>query len=103
MLGKDRITDLADIFGLLSDPGRLTMVLALTQHPATAGALADAAGLSQSAASHALRLLRAHGIVQANRQGRQILYELADAHVADLLATAVSHVEHTYPDEIGDS
>ncbi|MDO4717153.1 MAG: metalloregulator ArsR/SmtB family transcription factor [Propionibacteriaceae bacterium] len=99
MLSKSRISGLAEIFGLLSDPGRLTMVLALIQSPATAGSLADAAGLSQSAASHALRLLRAHGIVQAKRQGRQIFYELADAHVADLLCTAVSHIEHTHPDE----
>ena len=59
------------------------------------GRLADLAGLSESGASHALRLLRAHRIVQARRDGRMVYYRLADEHVRQLLLIALQHAEHS--------
>ena len=59
--------------------------------------LALAAGLSQSATSHQLRLLRAGRIVRAAREGRHIRYTLHDHHVADLLAAVRHHHEHLAP------
>src|SRR5580698_4399401 len=75
------LVDVAEIFGLLSDPGRLRLLAALLESEASVGRLAQLAGLSESSASHALRLLRAHRIVQARREGRMVHYRLADDHV----------------------
>jgi ArsR family transcriptional regulator, lead/cadmium/zinc/bismuth-responsive transcriptional repressor len=88
------LEDAAEIFGLLSDPGRLRMLVALLDGEASVGVLAASAGLSESSASHALRLLRAHRIVQPRRQGRMVHYRLADTHVRQLLCVALEHAQH---------
>jgi ArsR family transcriptional regulator, lead/cadmium/zinc/bismuth-responsive transcriptional repressor len=85
----------ADVFGLLSDPGRLKLLLALLDGELCVCDLAAVTGLSESATSHALRLLRAHRVVTARRNGRMAYYRLADAHVRMLLDLAVAHTEHT--------
>ena len=85
---------LAGVFGLLADPGRLRILLVLRSGEANVGELSARCGLSESATSHALRLLRAHRVVRARRAGRLAFYSLADAHVRDLLDIAVAHAEH---------
>jgi ArsR family transcriptional regulator, lead/cadmium/zinc/bismuth-responsive transcriptional repressor len=92
--GQD-IADAADVFGLLSDPGRLRLLAILRGGEASVGELAERAGLSESATSHALRLLRAHRVVQVRREGRMAYYCLADAHVQVLIDVALEHAAHT--------
>jgi DNA-binding transcriptional ArsR family regulator len=89
------ISDAADVFGLLSDAGRLRLLAALRHGEASVGRLAELAGMSESATSHALRLLRAHRVVQVRRAGRMAFYRLADRHVQVLLDTAFAHAEHS--------
>lgn len=89
------VTDLADVFGLLSDPGRLRLMVALLGGELRVAELATAAGMSESATSHALRILRAHRVVSVRRSGRMAFYALADAHVRLLLDVALAHVEHS--------
>ena len=56
--------------------------------------MAAKAGASESAASHHLRLLRAHRVVQVRRSGRMAYYRLADSHVRMLLDIALTHIGH---------
>jgi len=95
MPAESDVVDLADVFGLLSDPGRLRLLVALLDGRLCVCDLAAATGLSESAASHALRILRAHRVVVVRRSGRMAYYSLADAHVRMLLDLALTHVEHT--------
>ena len=96
LLPADRdIADVADVFSLLADPGRLRLLTVLRAGEASVGQLAGLAHLSESATSHALRLLRAHRIVQVRRAGRMAYYRLADAHVRVLLDTALAHAVHS--------
>ncbi len=90
-----QIADTAEMFGLLADPGRLRLIACLRAGERNVGELAAAAGLSESATSHALRLLRAHRVVMVRRQGRQAFYSLADDHVRELLALALDHAAHS--------
>ena len=53
--------------------------------------LANHTGLSISAISHQLRLLRDRALVQASREGRAVFYSLADEHLRDLFRTGVQH------------
>ncbi|HEX6254265.1 MAG TPA: metalloregulator ArsR/SmtB family transcription factor [Euzebyales bacterium] len=91
----DQIGRLADVFALLGDPGRLRLLAALlSSDELCVTDLAVVSGLSESATSHALRLLRAHTVVRARRVGRHVHYSLRDGHVRTLLATAIDHVTH---------
>jgi ArsR family transcriptional regulator, lead/cadmium/zinc/bismuth-responsive transcriptional repressor len=89
------VADLADVFGLLSDPGRVRILTALLEGEMCVCDLAATSGLSESAVSHALRLLRAHRVVEVRRDGRVAYYTLADAHVRMLLDVGLTHVGHT--------
>ncbi|QBI56183.1 ArsR/SmtB family transcription factor [Streptomonospora litoralis] len=95
MPAESDLANTSDVFGLLSDPGRLRLLLALLEGELCVCDLAAATGLSESATSHALRLLRAHRVVAARRSGRMFYYRLDDAHVRMLLDVAVAHAEHT--------
>lgn len=104
-LGADdehAVTELAEIFALLGDPARMRILLRLSERPHRVGQLAAAIGLSPSATSHALRVLRLHRIVRATRVGRHATYELADEHVRQLLELARTHVHHSPPDHSRD-
>jgi len=96
MPGQRAVIDLADVFSLLGEPGRLALLVALLE----AGELcvcdlAAVTGMSESAVSHALRLLRAHRVVSVNRRGRMAFYRLADGHVRMLLDLGLTHTGHT--------
>lgn len=91
----DLIEDLASVFALLSDPGRLRLLTALLEGGELCVCdLAAAAGMGESAASHALRLLRAHAVVRVRRAGRMAHYSLRDGHVRMLLDVALEHLQH---------
>ena len=94
MPADDQVAELADVFGLLADPGRLRVIVALLAGEMCVCDLAAAAGGSESATSHHLRLLRAHRVVQVRRSGRMAYYRLADAHVRMLLDIALTHIGH---------
>src|SRR5512135_1700509 len=85
----EEIVALADVLGLFGDPTRLRLLVALSEAgEMCVGDLAAATGTAESTVSHALRLLRAHRIVQVRRAARMAFYRLADAHVRLLLDTA---------------
>jgi DNA-binding transcriptional ArsR family regulator len=90
------VTELADVFALLGDPSRLRILTALAEGGEMCVCdIAASTGMSESATSHALRLLRAHRIVEPRRAGRMQYYRLADAHVRLLIDVALSHTQHT--------
>lgn len=97
MPDEDSVAGLADVFGLLADPGRLRLLTALLGGETCVCDLAAATGLSESAVSHALRLLRAHRVVRVRRSGRRAYYHLDDAHVRLLLDLALTHTGHAVP------
>lgn len=73
-------------FDLLSDANRLGLLLAIHRAPGiTVGGLASAMEMSNSAVSHALRLLRHHDWVRVQRDGRNMRYYLDDAVVHAIL------------------
>jgi len=86
----------ADSVQALSAPSRLRILARLHAGPASVGDIAHAVGMEGSAVSHQLRLLRHLGLVVGERDGRQVVYELHDDHVAELLEQVVGHVEHVH-------
>ncbi len=82
----DALAERARRFALLGDPSRLSLLLCIVAAgPIAVTDLAVATGLQDGTVSQALRHLRAHGAVRANRDGRILRYVLADEQLADLL------------------
>ncbi|RSZ56851.1 winged helix-turn-helix transcriptional regulator [Massilia atriviolacea] len=86
------IAQLADLFHLLGDPTRLRIVLSCLAGPIPVGEIAGGLQLSSSLVSHHLRLLRAARIVKAERQGKQVFYSTADAHISGVLTDMLDHI-----------
>jgi DNA-binding transcriptional ArsR family regulator len=84
----------ADTMQALATPSRVRMLGRLRAGPLSVNELAQAVDMEASAVSHQLRLLRHLGFVVGRRQGRHVVYDLYDDHVAHLLDEAISHVEH---------
>lgn len=91
----DHVAVMADVFGMLADPGRLRLLLALREaEERTVSELQACAGMSQSAVSHALRLLRAYQVVSVRREGRHAYYSISDDHVRLLVDATLGHLDH---------
>jgi len=84
---------LAETFKALGDPTRVRMLDALARAEVAVCDLAAAIGLTQSAVSHQLRLLRSLRLVRSRRDGRHIYYTVDDDHIATLFAHGLDHVQ----------
>ena len=90
-LTDDAILRLTEIFRVLGDPTRVRILDALVERERSVGDLASGLGVSQSAVSHQLRLLRGARIVRPRRAGRSVFYALDDTHVLALYQEGLRH------------
>jgi DNA-binding transcriptional ArsR family regulator len=89
----EHVVVMAELFDLLSGPTRLRLLLQLREaNEACVSDLAAGVATSESAISHALRLLRAAGLVASERRGRHIYYRLADEHARVVLDATLAHL-----------
>ncbi|MEM9031318.1 MAG: metalloregulator ArsR/SmtB family transcription factor [Pseudomonadota bacterium] len=96
----DQTTELAETFGLLADPTRLSIVVACMDEERSAGEIAEKLGSSASLTSHHLRLLRSARILKSERRGKQVFYTMADACVHRVLRIMIEHLfEHDHDHE----
>ena len=89
---SEEITLLADFFSVLGDGTRVKIVSALRHGELCVSHLAELVGLSDSAVSHQLRLMRYNNIVKSRREGKYIYYSLVDEHVIDIYDVAKEHI-----------
>jgi DNA-binding transcriptional ArsR family regulator len=85
------IDDVANIFRLLADPTRVSILHALATAELCNCDLASLLGISESAVSHQMRELRLMKVVSATRRGRMIYYRLNDRHVRHILLDTLKH------------
>lgn len=90
---NETLTELAELFRLFGDPTRLRILLKLEQEECRVGELAEALGMTVSAVSHQLRVLKTGRLVRGNREGKSIRYALDDEHVHSLVRAALEHIE----------
>jgi DNA-binding transcriptional ArsR family regulator len=96
-LGAEEAAELAETMKALASPSRLRVLAELVDGERTVEQLAAACGLSPSATSHNLRILRSLRLVKTYRDGRHARYALHDHHVPELLAAVRHHHEHVHP------
>ncbi|HEX9614142.1 MAG TPA: metalloregulator ArsR/SmtB family transcription factor [Bacteroidota bacterium] len=90
--GADTVIGLAETFNALSDPTRLRIVLALLRTELCVLDIALLLGISESAVSHQMRLLKTLRLVKHRREGKMVFYSLDDEHIEDLIRIARRHV-----------
>jgi ArsR family transcriptional regulator, lead/cadmium/zinc/bismuth-responsive transcriptional repressor len=93
MRSDEDFLTLAELFAAMGDPTRVRIVYALAQRELCVCDLAAVLGLSVSAVSHQLRLLRGLRLVKYRREGRLAYYSLDDEHVDTLLRQGLEHVD----------
>ena len=94
-LSDDVVHALAETFRVLGDPTRVRILDAISTGELCVHDIAARAAISESAASHQLRLLRGMRLVRTRRAGRLIYYALDDHHIIELLRQALTHVQET--------
>jgi len=93
LVSADDVAGLADTFSALGDPTRVRILDALSHGELCVCDLAAVLGLTQSAVSHQLRLLRGLRLVRPRRDGRMMFYALDDRHITSLFRQTLQHVE----------
>ena len=83
---------LTEFFKLLGDPTRIHILFLLMERDACVSDLADRLGLTQSAVSHQLSLLKANKLVRQRRSGKMIFYTLVEDHVRMVIEKGTEHV-----------
>ena len=86
------IYDLADLFKMFGDPTRTKIMQCLLMKDMYVGELAEVLGMSVSAVSHQLRVLRGAKLVKGTKEGKEVKYSLDDDHVALILECGLTHV-----------
>jgi DNA-binding transcriptional ArsR family regulator len=94
---QQEVAALAEVFHLMGDPSRLSILLFVLDGPRAVAEIAAATGLSASLVSHHLRLLRAGRLVRAERRGKQVFYTVDDAHIRSVLTDMAEHVAEMAP------
>ncbi|KDN22725.1 ArsR/SmtB family transcription factor [Amycolatopsis rifamycinica] len=87
------LTDAGDLLRALAAPVRIAIVLQLRAADRCVHELVDALDVAQPLISQHLRVLKTAGVVQGERRGREVVYRLADDHLAHIVVDAVAHVQ----------
>ena len=89
---KEIMDFIGELFKGFADPTRVHILTLLLQQELCVGDIAEAVELSQSAISHQLRILKQMQLIKFRREGKNILYSLADDHVRTILEMGLEHV-----------
>ena len=89
----DRIYDLADLFKVFSDSTRIRILYTLIDGEKNVSDICDEISMNQSAVSHQLKTLKSSHLVKVRRDGKAMLYSLADDHVETILKIGMEHIQ----------
>ena len=89
---ETRMQDLAELFKIFGDTTRIRILFVLFEEEVCVCDLAETLGMTQSAISHQLKLLKQSGLVKARRHGKSVFYSLADGHVRTIIAQGWEHI-----------
>ena len=93
------LCDLSDLFKIFGDTTRIKILYALLESEMCVCAIADLLGMTQSAISHQLRILKDADLVGKRREGKTIYYFLSDDHVRTIVAQGFEHLIEEHLEE----
>ena len=93
MPDEDELYDLAELFKVFGDSTRIKILFALFEEEMCVCDIADTLNMTQSAISHQLRILKQSKLVGNRREGKSVIYFLADDHVRTIIDQGLNHIE----------
>ena len=94
LLGEVSIERMSEYFKVMSDKTRLRILIELLDKSLCVMHISERVGMSQSAVSHQLAILRRADLVRVKRSGKTVVYSISDEHVRLMLDMALLHVGH---------
>ena len=89
---QEQLQNLAEFFRVFGDSTRIRILYALSQSELCVCDIASLLEMGQSAISHQLRILKQMRLVKFRRDGKSVLYSLADSHIEMILAQGMEHI-----------
>ena len=93
MPDENTLYDLSDFFKILGDSTRVSILFAIDGEPMCVCDIASLLGMTKSAVSHQLKILRQSDLVTYRKSGKNVYYTLADDHVRDIIEKAFEHIK----------
>ena len=92
MPDEESLYDLAELFKVFGDTTRIKILYTLFKSEMCVCDIAEILGMTQSAISHQLKILKNAKLVKNRREGKQIIYALDDAHVESIIKMGIEHI-----------
>lgn len=92
LIERQTLLQIADLFKAFGDPTRVQILSLLLDQELCVSEITEGVALTQSAISHQLRILKQMHLIKYRREGKNILYSLADDHVRTILQMGLEHV-----------
>lgn len=89
---EETLYELADFFKIFGDSTRISILFAIDGEPMCVCDIAELLGMTKSAVSHQLKVLRQSDLVRYKKTGKNVFYMLADDHVRDIIEKALEHI-----------
>jgi ArsR family transcriptional regulator len=89
---EEILYDLAELYKVFGDSTRIKILYVLFESEVCVCDIANILGMSMSAISHQLRVLKQARLVKYRRDGKTVFYSLADEHVKSILAQGMDHI-----------
>lgn len=90
---EEELLDLAELFKVFGDSTRIKILYVLFEEEHNVGEIAETLSMTQSAISHQLKILKQAKLIKSRREGKSMVYSLADDHVKTILAMGKEHIE----------
>lgn len=90
---EEELYELSDFFKIFGDSTRIRILFSIDKGPLCVCEICAILGMTKSAISHQLKILRQNNLIIAERRGKNVYYSLADAHVRDIIEKALEHIE----------
>ena len=87
------VDDLAELFKTFGEGTRIKILFCLSKEEMCVSEIANIISMSQSTVSHQLKILKQSKLVKGTREGKSIIYALADDHVRSIIAQGIEHIE----------
>ena len=96
IMSEDSMFSMAELFRVFGDSTRIKILCALFERERNVTEICESVGMSQSAISHQLRLLKQADLVSSRREGKTIFYALDDDHVRTVIGQGMEHIEEKH-------
>ena len=93
MPSEETLKELADFYKVFGDATRVKILFVLLQAEMCVCDLAETLGMTESAISHQLRVLKQMKLVKNRREGKTVYYSLADGHIQNIISQGMEHIQ----------